>query len=149
MPLRRHTAVVALSLGLGACVIAPPPAPAPASSEPPAAAPQASAAERAGQGRFNATGNIPCAGAAGQPTRSCPYGVARGPGQGEASVVVTKPNGTTRAIFFQDGRPLSANSAQADGSAGWRFAWRKQGDLFLITFGPERFEIPEAVVLGG
>ena len=71
---------------------------------------------RAGRGKFDATGNIPCAQSIGQPMAQCEFGVARA-GGGYATVVVKKPDGRTRAIFFRVGN--------------------------------ERYEIPDAVVLGG
>lgn len=60
---------------------------------------------RAGQGRFDATGKIPCAQSAGQPMMQCPFGVARA-GGGYATVVIKKPDGRTRAIFFRMGKPI-------------------------------------------
>lgn len=103
---------------------------------------------RAGRGAYDATGQLPCAGAEGQPTRPCDFGVARA-GGGFATVVVTLPDGTTRPIWFANGRAIGAGSSQADGSAGWDFSATRQGDLTLVSFGPQRFEIPDAVILGG
>jgi hypothetical protein len=102
--------------------------------------------ERAGQGRFQATGNIPCAQAKGQPMGSCPFGVARD-GGGTATVVVTHADGRKRFIFFEKGKATGADLSQADGNM--RFSARKNADLFLIEAGNERYEIPEAVVFGG
>jgi uncharacterized protein YraI len=101
---------------------------------------------RAGQGQFDATGKIPCAQYTGQPMGQCDFGVARG-GGGDATVVVTRPDGTTRALFFARGAFLSADTSQADGypPAGAT----RQGDLNLISVGEERYEIPDAVILGG
>jgi heat shock protein HslJ len=101
---------------------------------------------RAGQHDFDATGIIPCAQAAGQPMRDCRIGVAR-TGGGYATVVVTKPDGHKRAIFFQLGIPTGADSSEADGFHD--FSADKQGDLNRVFVGPERYEIPDAVVLGG
>lgn len=100
--------------------------------------------ERAGQGRFDATGNIPCAQFKGQPMGSCPFGVAR-EGQGTATVVVTHADGRKRFIYFQKGKATGADLSQSDGQA---FSSRKNSDLFLIDAGNERFEIPEAVIFG-
>jgi hypothetical protein len=114
-----------------------------------AAAPVASrpdAVERAGQGKFDATGNLPCAQAKGQPMGSCPFGVAR-EGGGTATVVVTHPDGRKRFIFFEKGRAASSDLSQADGGTGFRV--RKNADLFQIEAGNERYEIPEAVITGG
>jgi hypothetical protein len=104
------------------------------------------AAQRAGEGRFDATAEVPCADGVGQPTRPCPAGVARDPG-GAATVVVTRPDGRKRAIFFQHGRPVAADVSQADGDRP--FSATREGDLNLIRIGPERYEIPDAFPLGG
>jgi heat shock protein HslJ len=101
---------------------------------------------RAGQGRFDATGNIPCAQYAGQPMGQCEFGVSRA-GGGYATVVVKKPDGTSRAIYFRMGKPIGANTSQADGYPEFRAT--RERDLNLIRVGDERYEIPDAVVLGG
>lgn len=101
---------------------------------------------RAGQGQFDARGELPCAVAVGQPMGRCEFGVARA-GGGYATVVVKKPDGRTRAIFFRMGRALGADLVQADGSL--RFSVRKEADLFLIRAGTERYEVPAAVIFGG
>ncbi|MCL4764351.1 MAG: META domain-containing protein [Burkholderiales bacterium] len=101
---------------------------------------------RAGQGRFDATGPLPCALSAGRPMRQCEFGVARA-GGGYATVVVKKPDGRTRAIFFRMGRPIGADVSESEGRLDFRAT--KQGDLHRIRIGNERYEIPDAVVLGG
>lgn len=101
---------------------------------------------RAGQGQFDATGPLPCAFAPGQPMGQCEFGVARA-GGGYATVVVKKPDGRTRAIFFRMGRPLGADVAQSEGRRDFRAT--KEGDLHRIRVGNERYEIPDAVILGG
>ena len=102
--------------------------------------------ERAGQGKFNATGNIPCAEQKSQPTRSCPFGVARDDG-GNATVRVQLLNERYRFIFFKNGKPMGAALSQADGDM--TFKYTKEGDLYFIKAGKERYEIPEAVIFGG
>ena len=101
---------------------------------------------RAGQGQFDTTGNIPCAQSVGQPMMQCSFGVARA-GGGYATVVIQKPDGRTRAIFFRMGKPIGADTSQADGYP--EFGATKENDLNLIRVGTERYEIPDAVVLGG
>jgi len=101
---------------------------------------------RAGQGRFDATGPLPCAFAPGQPMGQCEFGVARA-GGGYATVVIKKPDGRTRAIYFRMGRAIGADTSQADGYPPFRA--NRQGDLSLISVGDERYEIPDAVILGG
>jgi hypothetical protein len=94
---------------------------------------------------YHATGNIPCSMGGGQPTSSCPFGVKR-EGNGSGVVTVTKPDGRTRAIFFDNGRATGADTSQADPG---KFSAAKQGDLNIIHVGQERYEIPDAVIFGG
>jgi heat shock protein HslJ len=101
---------------------------------------------RAGQGDFDVTGQIPCAQSAGQPMMQCDFGVARA-GGGYATVVIKKSDGRTRAIFFRLGKPIGADTSEADGYPEFRVT--KENDLHLIRVGNERYEIPDAVVLGG
>lgn len=106
----------------------------------------ASAAQRAGEGRFDATGKIPCAGSRGQPMGQCDFGVAR-EGNGTATVAVTRTDGRKRFISFEKGKAVGADLSQADGNMTFRST--KQADLFMIQAGDERYEIPEAVITGG
>ena len=76
----------------------------------------------------------------------CPFTVSR-EGQGTAIVSVTLPDGRKRAIFFEKGKATGADLSQADGNM--KFKASKQGDLFKIQAGNERYEIPEAAVFGG
>jgi hypothetical protein len=94
---------------------------------------------------YNATGDIPCSVGTGQPTGSCPFGVTR-EGNGTGIVTVTKPDGRTRAIFFENGEATGYDVSEAD--AG-EFSVEKQGELSLIRIGQERYEIPDAVIFGG
>lgn len=119
-----------------------------ASDAPAAAAPsgRASHSERAGQGQFDARGEIPCAEAKGAPLRQCTFEVARESG-GSASVKVSLPSGKTRFIFFEKGKAIGADLSQADGDMTFKAS--KKGDVFHIEAGKERYEIVEAVVFGG
>ncbi|MGB5276321.1 MAG: META domain-containing protein [Gammaproteobacteria bacterium] len=101
---------------------------------------------RAGQSRFDATGNIPCAQSSGQAMTQCEFGVARA-GGGYATVVIKKPDGRSRAIYFRMGKPIGADTSQAGGDPGFRVT--KESDLHMIRVGNERYEIPDAVILGG
>lgn len=101
---------------------------------------------RAGEGDFDATGSIPCAANVGRPMSQCNFGVARA-GGGYATVVVTRSNGTPRAIFFRMGIAVGADTSQADGYA--ELELERESDLNLIRIGDERYEIPDAVILGG
>lgn len=101
---------------------------------------------RAGRGEFDATGDVPCAQARDQATAQCPFSVARS-GGGFATVVITRPDGGERVIFFRMGIPIGAGTSQADGYP--EFEATKENDLHRIRVGSERYEIPDAVVLGG
>jgi hypothetical protein len=112
----------------------------------PAAPQRASSSERAGQGQFDARGPVSCAMAAGQPMQQCQAAVARD-GGGTATMVVTRPDGRTRFIFFEKGQAMGADLSQADGNMNFRSS--KRGDNYLIEAGNERYEIVEAFVFGG
>lgn len=118
--------------------------PASAGSSQPAAG--ASTAAKAGAGRFDATGKVPCARSKGQPMSQCDFGVTRG-ANGDATVIISGPDGSKRAIFFAAGKATGADTSQADGPAP--FSVRREGDLNLIRVGDERYEIPDAAVFGG
>jgi hypothetical protein len=108
---------------------------------------RASASERAGQGQFDATSSVPCSQSRGQPlNQQCKAGVARD-GGGSATVIITRPDGRKRAIFFDKGTAVGADLSQADGNMN--FKARKDADLYIIQAGDERYEVPEAVVFGG
>jgi len=101
---------------------------------------------RAGQGQFDATGPLLCAFTPDQPMGQCELGVARA-GGGYATVVIKKPDGRTRAIYFRMGRPIGADVSESEGRLEFRAM--KEGDLHRIRVGNERYEIPDAVVFGG
>jgi hypothetical protein len=100
---------------------------------------------RAGQGDFDATGPLPCAQAPGQPMGQCDFGVARG-GGGAATVVITRPDGRTRSIYFANGTAIGADTSEADPGA---FSAEREGDLTRVRIGDERYELIDAIVLGG
>lgn len=94
---------------------------------------------------YHATTEIPCSMGGGAPAGSCPAGVKRR-GVGSAMVTVTKPDGRTRTIFFENGRATGYDQSQADTS---EFRISRDGDLNVIHIGRERYEIPDALVFGG
>jgi hypothetical protein len=99
---------------------------------------------------YHATAQIPCALDGGAMTRNCPAGVRRHWGEdGTTLVEITRPDGRKRAIYFKDTTAYGADSAQADGSAAYDFKATRQGDESTISFGPERYMIPDALVVGG
>ena len=72
--------------------------------------------------------------------------MARDPG-GTATIVITRPDGRKRYVFFENGNPVSADLSQADGNMEFRAS--KGGDVYLIEAGNERYEIVEAFIFGG
>jgi hypothetical protein len=94
---------------------------------------------------YHATGSLPCSMGGGQPTGSCPFGVTRS-GNGSGTVTVTRTDGRSRAIFFEDSRATGCDASQADPGA---FSASREGDLSIIRIGDERYEIPDAVIQGG
>lgn len=105
-----------------------------------------SASERAGMGDYDASGQIPCAQYAGQPMRQCDFRVTR-EGGGNATIIVTRPDGAERALFFENGRFLSADTSQADGYP--EYSASRSGDMSIVRVGEERYEVPDAVIFGG
>lgn len=106
-----------------------------------------SSSERAGQGKFDASGPVGCAMRAGEPMRQCQAAVARD-GGGTATIVVTRPDGRTRTIFFEKGKAVGADLSQADGTTRFHATVSSQG-IYRIEAGNERYEIVDAFVFGG
>lgn len=99
---------------------------------------------------YHATAQVPCGFGGAEPTANCPAGVKRKWGEdGTTLVEVTKPDGMKRAIFFHDTTAYGADSAEADGSAGWSFEVSRRDDQSVIKFGPETYVIVDAFVVGG
>ncbi len=97
----------------------------------------------------DATMQIACSVTGGEPTSSCTARVTRNWGEdGTTLVEVSKPDGYTRALFFRGTTPYGADSAESDGSAGFDFTVTRDGDASAIEFGPERYIVPDAFVLG-
>jgi hypothetical protein len=95
--------------------------------------------------KYNATEKIPCSVAKDQPTGSCPFSVTR-EGKGNGIVTITKPDGSTRTIFFENGKAVGADVSQA---VPGEFSAKKEGDMNVIRIGDEHYQIPEAVIPGG
>jgi hypothetical protein len=94
---------------------------------------------------YHATGEIPCYMGGGQPKSSCPFGVTR-EGNGSGMVTITKPDGSKRTIFFENGKATGYDQSQADKG---KFSSKKEGGLYIINIGDEGYEIPESVIFGG
>jgi hypothetical protein len=95
---------------------------------------------------FNATGEISCARTAGQPFTNCNFGVVR-KGDRSGYIKVFWPDGGNRVIYFESGSPKDYDMSEADG--GVRMKVSKHSDLFTISIGDQRFEVPEALITGG
>ena len=108
------------------------------------ALPRLASAARAARGAFDARAEMPCAIGTGATTWRCPAGVARGPA-GEATVAVSLPGGGTRMLFFVQGQFAGTDAPAAQ---GWPQVQR-DGDLTLIRLQRERYEVPDAFILGG
>lgn len=99
---------------------------------------------------YDATADVACGFAGNPPTLTCSAGVKRNWGEdGTTLVEVSKPDGFKRAIFIRGTTPYGADSAQADGSAGWTFSTSRSGDRVTINYGPETYVIVDAFVEGG
>lgn len=100
---------------------------------------------------YHATTTIDCATDGGEPVAQCDAGVIRNWGDepGGALVEVTRSDGTKRAIFFRGTEAYGADSAQADGSTVHAFSVVRNGDQSTISFGPERYVVPDALITGG
>jgi hypothetical protein len=100
-------------------------------------------------GGFHATGSVRCAVDDPEFVEECTAGVRRNWGpEGATLVEVTKPDGSRRALFFDGAAAYGAETDRADGSAGWKFRARHMGGKTVITFGPERYAIPDELVIG-
>jgi hypothetical protein len=92
--------------------------------------------------RYHATATVPCKSAAGQPMGSCRAGVIRNAG-GESTVHLDTPDGGERYIYFNGTRATSSDS-------GAPMRVERDSDLSIIRIGEyERYEIPDALVVGG
>ena len=99
---------------------------------------------------YNATTLLSCGFDNAAPTQTCEAGIKRNWGEeGQHLIEVTKPDGFKRAIFLRGTEPYGADSAQADGSAGWDFTTTRDGDMVTVKFGPETYVLVDAMVTGG
>ncbi|TPJ74153.1 SH3 domain-containing protein [Mesorhizobium sp. B2-6-2] len=83
---------------------------------------------------------IPCARHVGQPMTRCEINVART--GADSTVTVTWPDGGSRVITFDGGKPAGSDSPD-------EFRFTREGSLNMIRIGvSERFEITDQVALG-
>jgi hypothetical protein len=100
--------------------------------------------------RFDATTEIVCSFDGGKTMLRCQSGVVRAkPGEQFAYVTVIMAKRAERVLTFKNGEPVSADGNQADGSAGYEFKGSRDGEIFKVEFGPERYEIPDGLLFGG
>lgn len=92
--------------------------------------------------RFDATGQLPCAPQAGQPTTACDFGVIRERRPGYAGLWISIGEEVERYFLFEAGKPVHSN-----GSGD--IAVERLGNLQLLRLGEERYEVPDAVIYGG
>ena len=98
---------------------------------------------------FNAIATVSCVTRAGRAPRDCSAGVVRNR-DGTAIVTIFWPEGRSRAIFFDAShRAYGADTSEADGTAEQPFRAIRRGDTNVVTIGPERYVIPEELVVGG
>jgi hypothetical protein len=100
---------------------------------------------------YSATTTLECGFNGAPATQKCNAGVKRNWGDNgdEALVEVFKPDGVKRAIFFKGTDPYGADSAEADGSAGWDFKATRDGDEVTINYGPETYVVFDSLITGG
>ena len=67
-------------------------------------------------------------------------------GGGTADVTVFWPDGGSRVLSFEKGLPTGSDRSAAEGDAS--LSSERQNDLTLLRVGPERFEVPDAVLFG-
>ena len=98
---------------------------------------------------YNATATIECSGYRKHPAGRCPAGVKRNREGGITIVEIKWPSGDSRTLFFKDGKILTANTNEADGSAAFQVTGDRKDDITTVRIGPERYVIPDAFIVGG
>jgi hypothetical protein len=98
---------------------------------------------------YNATAEVLCAGYRKHPAGRCPAGVKRNMDGGMTVVEITWPDRDSRALFFDaSGKFVTANTNQADGSAAFQPKATREGDMIIVTIGPERYQFAEILLSG-
>jgi hypothetical protein len=62
-------------------------------------------------------------------------------------ITVEWPDGGSRVIFFEAGKPVSFDQSQAD--QGVEMTIARDQDNSIVFIGEDRFVIPDAVIWGG
>lgn len=98
----------------------------------------------AGSG-FTAASIIPCA-RPGTGAGQCDAGVVR-EGGGNGFVMVFWPDAGNRVLYFENGEIIRYDQSEADGGAELRVT--REGDIQIVTVGDARFEVFDALLIGG
>lgn len=100
---------------------------------------------------YNATAQLRCAGYRGMKATMCDAGVKRNQEDGQTLVFIDWPDGVNSRmlIFDKAGKVVSANTNEADGSSKFPVVGKRDGDTTIVTIGPERYEVPDAFIMGG
>ncbi|MEM6678843.1 MAG: hypothetical protein AAF675_13335 [Pseudomonadota bacterium] len=101
--------------------------------------------QRARKHDFDAEGEIPCAQEQGQALGRCAIAVARDVG-GDATAVVTFPNGFKRNLYFAHGAFVSASATMS--GVGRDTDWQVDDGLHRIRVDDQRYEIPSTLIFG-
>lgn len=94
---------------------------------------------------FTASSIIPCE-RPGTGAAQCDAGVVR-EGNGTGFVMVFWPDAGNRVLYFEDGEIVRYDQSEADGGAVLRVT--RNGDLQIVTVGDARFEVFDALLVGG
>ncbi|MCB1499895.1 MAG: hypothetical protein KDK07_08900 [Bauldia sp.] len=76
----------------------------------------------------------------------CDVGVVR-EGNGNGFVMVFWPDAGNRVLYFEDGEIVRYDQSEADGGSELRVT--RDGDVQIVTIGDARFEVFDALLLGG
>ena len=101
--------------------------------------------KRARKRDFDAVGDIACAQEKGQSLGTCKIAAARS-GGGDATLVVTFPNGFARDLYFRHGEFMRAGATMS--GVGTDMDWSLSGGIYEVRVDDQRFEIPVALVIG-
>ena len=100
---------------------------------------------RARKRDFDTEGQISCAQETGQPMGTCEAAVARSDG-GDATVVVTFPNGFARRLYFIHGEFVRASATMS--GVGTDTDWRLENAVHFARVDDQRYALPDALVFG-
>lgn len=98
---------------------------------------------RAAKRDFDTTSKIACAQERGQDLGTCQAAAARGDG-GDATIVVSFPNGFQRKLYFVHGEFVRASATMS--GVGTDFDWRLEGDFHFVRVDDQRFELPQSLI---